>query len=190
MIASQPRQVIFSRTCWTTFQRAAPLQRLGHVLSQLAQPPAAAGAGLRRWQHHALAGKMIRQWTAHRVAPSPCGAVPCLSFKRRDLLAAVSCGRVPPARQAEVRAGPIRTECARRIDRTGHAGVWRFGSLSFSIISVESLATRLRHCAPVTSAAMRAARSASNIVCSVVTSLGRESSVLITPMESQAAALA
>ena len=54
-------------------------------------------------------------------------------------------------------------------------------NFSFSIISASAC--------DAASAAVRAARSASSIAFSVVTSLGRESSVLITQMESQDAAL-
>jgi hypothetical protein len=57
--------VNFSRTVSTTFHWRLRFQRPGHVLAELAQPGAAAAfAGRRRIDHHALAGKMIGEGVA------------------------------------------------------------------------------------------------------------------------------
>ena len=70
VMVSQARQENFSRTVWITFHcRGMHLQRLGDRLAQLGELAAAARAGGRRREDHALARQMRRQRRAHRLAP-------------------------------------------------------------------------------------------------------------------------
>ena len=62
VIASHVRQENFSRTCWITFSLPwDQLQRLGDVLAELVQNPAAARAGRCRWIDDTLKRQMLGQ---------------------------------------------------------------------------------------------------------------------------------
>ena len=157
------------------------LQRLGHVLAQLAQRAAAARAGRRRRIDDALARQMLGQRPARRLASARSRAP---GQRRRSLPSSRSRPtprlrpRSLPGRPAAARAG----RAARRaptIGRTARAAAWRSRTSASRSRSARACAFAS---APRTfaSASIRAARSASNIAFSVATSSGRESAALIT----------
>ena len=111
--------------------RRHPLQCLGHVLAQLAQPSAAAArAGLWRWQYHTLAGKMIRQRTAGRGTPPLfwCRRTRCRSLLCRDFAGGCPWARRSTDSRAGSRSRSIRRRCARRSSKAGVLEFGRFGA--------------------------------------------------------------
>ena len=112
------------------------LQRLGHVLAELVQRPAAARAGRRHRIDDALARQMLGQRPAGRLAPleglhgHACGGVSISAASRPG-------PDLPRARTAAARAGRA-ARGAPTIGRTARAAAWRSVCLSFSIRSAWS----------------------------------------------------
>ena len=159
------------------------LQRLGHVLAELAQDAAAARAG-RRQPDRRCARAADARASGRRAGLRRRKALDLdrVGARRRacDLYRRLGFGRVL------FKIGKLQLEL---VEQRARSEDWpnrscrslAMANLSFSIISASAC--------DAASAAVRAARSASSIAFSVATSSGSESSALITQMESQDAAV-
>ena len=128
VIFSHDRQVNFSRTVWITFHCRGTTSSVSVIVfAELGQLAAAARAGRRAGDHHALARQMRRKGRAHRLLAGERAHRRALGWRGGGLV--LGCA-APPLPRVAVPAGRAACGRAPRIGRTARAAAWRSAACS------------------------------------------------------------